>query len=112
MNTPYVSIVIPIFNEEENIPVLWERLSRVLLEHFPGGDRDWEVVFTDDGSRDNSLELLKAIAEQEPRVSVVEFNRNYGQHSAIFGAFSIVAGQVIVTLDADRSIYIVLQPSE
>ncbi len=101
MNTPYVSIVIPIFNEEENIPVLWERLSRVLLEHFPGGDRDWEVVFTDDGSRDNSLELLKAIAEQEPRVSVVEFNRNYGQHSAIFGAFSIVAGQVIVTLDAD-----------
>ena len=59
------------------------------------------MVFTDDGSRDNSLELLKAIAEQEPRVSVVEFNRNYGQHSAIFGAFSIVAGQVIVTLDAD-----------
>jgi len=101
MNNPYLSIVIPIFNEEENIPVLWERLSKVLLEHFPGGDRDWEVVFTDDGSRDRSLEMLQAIAEKEPRVSVVEFNRNYGQHSAIFGAFSIVAGEVIVTLDAD-----------
>jgi undecaprenyl-phosphate 4-deoxy-4-formamido-L-arabinose transferase len=101
MNNPYVSIVIPIFNEEENIPVLWERLSKVLREHFPGPDRDWEVIFTDDGSRDRSLGMLQAIAEQEPRVSVVEFNRNYGQHSAIFGAFSIVAGEVVVTLDAD-----------
>jgi len=101
MNTPYVSVVIPIFNEEENISPLWERLSRVLSENFQGGDRDWEVIFTDDGSRDRSLEMLKAIAEAEPRVSVVEFNRNYGQHSAIFGAFSIVAGEVVVTLDAD-----------
>jgi len=101
MNNPYLSVVIPIFNEEENIPTLWERLSKVLRENFQGPDREWEVVFTDDGSRDRSLELLQAIAEQEPRVSVVEFNRNYGQHSAIFGAFSIVAGEVIVTLDAD-----------
>jgi undecaprenyl-phosphate 4-deoxy-4-formamido-L-arabinose transferase len=101
MHNPYVSVVIPIFNEEENILILWERLSRVLHENFPNPDRGWEVVFTDDGSRDGSLEMLRAIAEEEPRVSVVEFNRNYGQHSAIFGAFSIVAGEVIVTLDAD-----------
>ncbi len=101
MNNPYVSVVIPIFNEEENIPVLWERLSKVLNEAFSSPERSWEVIFTDDGSRDRSLELLQGIAETEPRVSVVEFNRNYGQHSAIFGAFSIVAGEVIVTLDAD-----------
>ncbi len=101
MNNPYVSVVIPIFNEEENIPVLWERLSKILNETFQAPDRDWEVIFTDDGSRDRSLELLQGIAAVEPRVSVVEFNRNYGQHSAIFGAFSIVAGEVIVTLDAD-----------
>lgn len=101
MNNPYVSVVIPIFNEEENIPVLWGRLSKVLNEAFSSPERDWEVIFTDDGSRDHSLELLQGIAQAEPRVSVVEFNRNYGQHSAIFGAFSIVAGEVIVTLDAD-----------
>jgi len=101
MNNPYVSVVIPIFNEEENIPVLWGRLSKVLNEAFSSPERGWEVIFTDDGSRDRSLELLQGIAETEPRVSVVEFNRNYGQHSAIFGAFSIVAGEVIVTLDAD-----------
>jgi len=101
MSNPYLSIVIPIFNEEENIPTLWERLSRTLRESFPSPERDWEVIFTDDGSRDRSLEMLKEIADHEPRVSVVEFNRNYGQHSAIFGAFSIASGEVIVTLDAD-----------
>lgn len=97
----YLSIVIPIYNEEANIEALWKRLSTVLNENFSDPAKDWEVIFTDDGSRDRSLEMLTEIAEAEPRVSVVEFNRNYGQHSAIFGAFSIVAGQVVVTLDAD-----------
>jgi len=97
----YLSVVIPIYNEEANIDALWARLSKVLRENFTDPERDWEVIFTDDGSRDRSLEMLAQIAGNEPRVSVVEFNRNYGQHSAIFGAFSIVAGQVVVTLDAD-----------
>jgi len=100
-STPFLSIVIPIFNEEENIPVLWERLSRVLTESFADPSHSWEVIFTDDGSRDRSLPMLVDIARAEPRVRVVEFNRNYGQHSAIFGAFAEVRGQVIVTLDAD-----------
>lgn len=98
---PFLSVVIPIFNEEANIPVLWERLARVLRENFAGPGRDWEVVFTDDGSRDRSLELLLALARDESRVKVVEFNRNYGQHAAIFGAFSEVSGRIVVTLDAD-----------
>ncbi len=98
---PYLSIVIPIYNEEENIPALWERLGKVLNEHFSDPARSWEVIFTDDGSRDRSLLLLTGIAQGEPRVKVVEFNRNYGQHSAIFAAFAEVAGQVVVTLDAD-----------
>ncbi|WP_005035801.1 glycosyltransferase [Holophaga foetida] len=101
MVQPYLSVVIPIYNEEENIPSLWERLSTTLRTHFNTPGRDWEVIFTDDGSRDRSLEILTEIAAAEPRVSVVEFNRNYGQHSAIFGAFSLVQGQVVVTLDAD-----------
>ncbi len=97
----YLSIVIPIYNEEENIPVLWERLSKVMADHFSDPAKPWEIILTDDGSRDRSLAMLVDIAKTEPRVKVVEFNRNYGQHSAIFGAFSIVAGDVIVTLDAD-----------
>jgi undecaprenyl-phosphate 4-deoxy-4-formamido-L-arabinose transferase len=97
----FLSVVIPVYNEEANIPALWERLSKVLTEVFTSRGKDWEVVFTDDGSRDGSLALLTAIAREEPRVKVVEFNRNYGQHAAIFGAFSEVSGKVVVTLDAD-----------
>ena len=99
--TPYLSIVIPIFNEEANIAHLWQRLSTVLNENFKDPERPWEVVFTDDGSRDDSLALLKEVARGEPRVSVVEFNRNYGQHAAIFGAFAVAQGEIIVTMDAD-----------
>ncbi|MBI4912783.1 MAG: glycosyltransferase [Acidobacteria bacterium] len=99
--SPFLSVVIPIFNEEANIPALWERLSRVLAENFAGPGRDWEVLFTDDGSRDRSLPMLLEIAAAEPRVKVVEFNRNYGQHAAIFGAFAEVSGRIVVTLDAD-----------
>ena len=98
---PYVSIVIPIYNEEENIATLWERLSGVMTEHFPDPAKSWEIIFTDDGSRDRSLAMLLDVAKAEPRVKVVEFNRNYGQHSAIFGAFAEVKGQIVVTLDAD-----------
>lgn len=98
---PYLSIVIPIYNEQENIPSLWERLSRVMAESFADPGKPWEIVFTDDGSRDRSLPMLVEIAKGEPRVKVVEFNRNYGQHSAIFGAFAEARGQIVVTMDAD-----------
>ena len=97
---PYLSVVVPIYNEQDNIPQLWERLGKVLRENFQG-DRDWECIFTDDGSRDMSLKMLTDLAKGEPRIKVVEFNRNYGQHAAIFGAFAEVSGQVVVTLDAD-----------
>ena len=98
--SPYLSVVIPIYNEEASIPQLWERLAKVLNENFTG-ERNWELIFTDDGSKDRSLMMLLEIAKAEPRVKVVEFNRNYGQHSAIFGALSEVEGRVVVTLDAD-----------
>lgn len=100
MSTPFLSIVIPIFNEEENILILWKRL-KIIMDGYTQAGKTWEIIFTDDGSRDNSLELLKDIADRDGRVSVVEFNRNYGQHSAIFGAFSQSKGEIVVTLDAD-----------
>ncbi len=98
---PYLSVVIPIYNEESNIEPLWTRVSTVLYEHFPTLERGWEVIFTDDGSRDRSLERLLAIARSEPRVTVVEFNRNYGQQKALLGGLALAQGEVIVTLDAD-----------
>ena len=93
---PFLSIVIPIFNEEANITNLWDRLKAVLDEQFNDPGKPWEVIFTDDGSRDNSLPMLQEIARSEPRTCVVEFNRNYGQHAAIFGAFAVARGEVVL----------------
>lgn len=91
-----VSIVIPVFNEAENIPTLMERMLPVLA----GMNRPFEIILVDDGSRDNSLELMKGFLTH-PEVKVVELTRNYGQHAAIFAGFSEARGGIVVTLDAD-----------
>ena len=93
-----MSIVVPVFNESANLPSLWARLKPVL----DGLDRSWETVFIDDGSRDDSLGILREIAAGEAgRVRVVELARNFGQHSAILAGFRQSRGDVVVTLDAD-----------
>jgi len=93
-----LSVVIPVFNEEPNLPALFARLYPVL----DGLQRTYEVVFTNDGSADRSLELLRAQHAARPDVTrVIDFNANYGQHMAIMAAFERVRGEVVVTLDAD-----------
>jgi undecaprenyl-phosphate 4-deoxy-4-formamido-L-arabinose transferase len=95
---PDLSVVIPVFNEELNLPLLFSRLYPVL----DGLGRSYEVVFTNDGSADRSLELLRAQHAARPDVTrVIDFNGNYGQHMAIMAAFERVRGKVVVTLDAD-----------
>lgn len=91
-----VSIVIPVYNESANLAALWQRLSAVVAKVT-----DWEVVFVDDGSRDNSLQMLREIADDNPRIRVVELARNFGQHAAILAGFRECHGAVVVTLDAD-----------
>jgi undecaprenyl-phosphate 4-deoxy-4-formamido-L-arabinose transferase len=96
--SPEVSIVIPVYNEELNLPLLFARLYPVL----DGLGRKFEVIFTNDGSADKSIDLLKAQYAARPDVTrVIDFNANYGQHMAIMAAFERVRGSVIVTLDAD-----------
>jgi undecaprenyl-phosphate 4-deoxy-4-formamido-L-arabinose transferase len=93
-----VSVVIPVYNEELNLPVLFTRLYPVLDRL----GRAYEVIFTNDGSADRSFELLRAQHANRPDVTrVIDFNANYGQHMAIMAAFERVRGEVIVTLDAD-----------
>ena len=93
-----VSVVIPVYNESANLRALWSRLKPVL----EGTGRLWEVILIDDGSRDDSLEILRTIAEGEAgRVRILELARNFGQHSAILAGFRQVRGEVVVTLDAD-----------
>jgi len=93
-----LSVVIPVYNEELNLPVLFARLYPVL----DSLGRSYEVIFTNDGSADRSGTLLAAQHAARPKVTrVIEFNANYGQHMAIMAAFERVRGEIIVTLDAD-----------
>jgi len=99
MATPLqLSIVIPVYNEELNLPTLFARLYPVLDSLAV----PYEVIFTNDGSADRSFELLRAQHAARPDVTrVIDFNANYGQHMAIMAAFERVRGETIVTLDAD-----------
>lgn len=92
-----VSVVIPAYNEEENLPVLYERLKAV-LDKLEG---DYEILFVDDGSTDGSFEVLRDLARRDERVRVIRFRRNYGQTAAMYAGFEHATGDVIVTMDAD-----------
>lgn len=92
-----VSIVIPIHNERENIPLLYEQLSKAL----GGLDRSYEIVLVDDGSTDGSDQQLSRLAARDARVKVVHFRRNYGQTAAMQAGIDWSTGSVVVTMDGD-----------
>ena len=95
---PAVSIVVPVYNEEANLRPLFARLTAVL----DGLGRTWEVIFTDDGSRDGSMAILREFHAARPDVvRVIEFERNAGQHMAIMAAFERARGEAVITIDAD-----------
>lgn len=91
-----VSVVIPVFNEEPVLRKLMERLMPVMK----GLGKPYEIVFVDDGSRDNSLAVLKEFTVH-PEVKIVELTKNYGQHAAVFAGFFVSSGEIIITMDAD-----------
>lgn len=92
-----LSVVIPLYNEEENIPDLYAELSAALDDLC----LTYEVIIIDDGSRDGSFERLKAIHERDPRWQVIRFRRNFGQTAGIAAGFAASQGEVVVTMDAD-----------
>ena len=93
----YLSVVIPVYNEEVTIERLQERLSRV-LESL---GKSYEIIYVDDGSTDGTRAILQRLRSKDPNVKVVVFNRNYGQHAAVVAGFERALGEIIVTLDAD-----------
>ncbi|MEE4134821.1 MAG: glycosyltransferase family 2 protein [Desulforhopalus sp.] len=92
-----LSVVIPLYNEEENIPLLYEELKGVLN----GLEDQHEIVFIDDGSSDGSLTLLRKIQENDEQVVVISFRKNFGQTAAMAAGFDCARGEVIITMDAD-----------
>lgn len=93
-----LSIIVPVYNEQENIPLLF----KALLDVTSTMDEDWEVIFVNDGSQDNSLSVLKDVASLDPdHVRVISLRRNFGQTAAISAGIDHSQGEVIVMLDAD-----------
>lgn len=97
MTQPTVSIIIPIYNEEENIPELYHRLQGV-IEQLDG---EAELIFIDDGSRDNSLNLMRGIYERGYRVKYISLARNFGHQIAVTAGLNNVKGEAVVVMDAD-----------
>lgn len=91
------SIVVPLYNERENIPLLYEQLRRSL----PVAQWQYEIVFVDDGSTDGSDTLLRELADRDAGVRVVRFRRNFGQTAAMQAGLQFADGEIIVTMDGD-----------
>lgn len=97
-HTPFVSIVIPVFNEETNL----EELIRRCMDACGSMDKHFEIILVDDGSTDSSPTMITEAAEQSgSKVVGVFLNRNYGQHAAVMAGFAESKGDIVVTLDAD-----------
>jgi glycosyltransferase involved in cell wall biosynthesis len=94
---PYLSLVVPAYNEVENVPVLVEEIRAALA---PAG-LDWELLLVDDGSTDGTLDAMRRAAGEDPRVRVLRHRRNAGQTAALATGFRAARGAVVVTLDAD-----------
>jgi glycosyltransferase involved in cell wall biosynthesis len=97
MMNPKLSLFLPVYNEEENLPRLNERIFEA-MERLGHG---FEVIYVDDGSADRSLELLKEFAAKDRRVRVIAFRRNYGQTAAMAAGISAARGDVLIPMDAD-----------
>lgn len=97
MSEMNISIVVPVYNEEDNIRPLHEELSETLASPSKG----YEIIYVDDGSSDGSLECLRALAEEEEHVKVIQFKDNFGQTAALTAGFDRAEGDVIIPIDAD-----------
>lgn len=93
----YVSVVLPVYNERENLPILHQKLHDVLS----GLGKDYEIILVDDGSTDGSVEALKEIAARDKKVKVIEFRRNFGQTPATAAGIDHAKGDIIVLMDSD-----------
>ncbi len=93
-----ISILIPAYNEHESLPLLYDRLIKLMNSQ---AKYDFEVLFVNDGSKDNTLDLIKFLRKKDPRINYVNLSRNYGKEVAMAAGFDYVKGDALVLMDAD-----------
>lgn len=96
-NTPNISVVIPLFNEEESLTELHSWILRVMQ----GNNFTYEVIFVDDGSTDHSWDVVQSLHEKDENVHGIKFRRNYGKSPGLYNGFRVAKGDVVITMDAD-----------
>ena len=96
-NVPDISVIIPLFNEEESLPELAAWIERVMIRH----NFSYEVLFIDDGSKDTSWKVIESLSQRNIFFKGIKFKRNYGKSAALQTGFSAATGNVIITMDAD-----------
>lgn len=92
-----ISVVVPVYNEEENVPLLEQRIHEVLAKL----NREYEIIMVDDGSKDRTYEILAELHQLHPRTKVVKFRGNYGQSAAMAAGFEAASGEVVIAMDGD-----------
>jgi len=92
-----ISIIVPLFNEEESLPKLFEWIERVMNDH----NYTFEVVFVNDGSTDKSWEVIESLQDRSKNVKGIKFRHNYGKSPALYCGFKVAKGDVVITMDAD-----------
>ena len=97
-NMKTISILIPCYNEEQSLPLLYSELCKLMNSH---SDYAWELMFVNDGSKDDTLNVLKQLRVDDPRVNYVDLSRNFGKETAMLAGFDYVTGDCMVIIDAD-----------
>lgn len=93
-----VSILVPCYNEEASLPLLYPELKKLMDSHT---NYEWEVLFVNDGSKDNTLQLIKELSQQDERIYYIDLSRNFGKENAMLAGFDYVSGDCMVIMDAD-----------
>lgn len=93
-----ITIIIPAYNEEESLPFLYERLEKLInsIDNY-----EFEILFVNDGSKDNTINLIKEYREKDPRISYVDFSRNFGKETAMIAGLDYATGDAVIFMDAD-----------
>ena len=93
-----ISIIIPAYNEEESLPILYERLSK-LMDNMK--EYNFEILFVNDGSKDKTIEIIKNMREKDNRICYVDFARNFGKEIAMIAGIDYATGDAVIFMDSD-----------
>lgn len=96
-----ITVVVPCYNEEESLPYFWPEIKKVADEMYDKYNADLEIIFVNDGSKDNTLNLLRSFAREDSRARYVSFSRNFGKEAAIYAGLQNATGDYVAVMDAD-----------